>query len=266
MDYRQLNQLQQKKMDNVLDPDYVMEWEDSKFMDILMGNLPEIRHMREEKNAASEISALEKLFASYNAFTTDKESFLNDVRALITSICAKEKYWFGINEYEVEECMRRHEFCLISGEGGIGKSFFIRKFEDELESAKIQHLCIYGKFEKDTSRLDIQNIIDNSSQGFVFVVDAINEMSEKGQHELLSILSKLKKYPTIRIVTTYRSNSLSQDILEKYTELSKSEYTFPGVSFESALDLLLKLPVPDSQRYEDILYSNNAFVKSVQPA
>ena len=30
MDYRQLNQLQQKKMDNVLDPDYVMEWEDSK--------------------------------------------------------------------------------------------------------------------------------------------------------------------------------------------------------------------------------------------
>lgn len=153
MDYRQLNQLQRKKMDNVLDPDYVMEWEDSKFMDILMGNLPEIRHMREEKNAASEISALEKLFASYNAFTTDKESFLNDVRALITSICAKEKYWFGINEYEVEECMRRHEFCLISGEGGIGKSFFIRKFEDELESAKIQHLCIYGKFEKDTSRI-----------------------------------------------------------------------------------------------------------------
>ena len=260
MDYRQLNQLQRKKMDNVLDPHYVMEWEDSKFMDILMGNLPEIRHMREEKNAASEISALEKLFASYNAFTTDKESFLNDVRALITSICAKEKYWFGINEYEVEECMRRHEFCLISGEGGIGKSFFIRKFEDELESAKIQHLCIYGKFEKDTSRLDIQNIIDNSSQGFVFVVDAINEMSEKGQHELLSILSKLKKYPTIRIVATYRSNSLSQDILEKYTELSKSEYTFPGVSFESALDLLLTLPVPDSQRYEDILYSNNALL------
>ena len=125
---------------------------------------------------------------------------------------------------------------------------------------KSQHLCIYGKFEKDTSRLDIQNIIDNSSQGFVFVVDAINEMSEKGQHELLSILSKLKKYPTIRIVTTYRSNSLSQDILEKYTELSKSEYTFPGVSFESALDLLLKLPVPDSQRYEDILYSNNALL------
>lgn len=112
MDYRQLNESQRKQMDSILDPHYVMEWEDSQFMDILMGSLPEIRHMREEKNAAIEISALEKLFASYNTFTTDKKSFLNDVHTLITSICAKEKNWFGINEYEVEECIRCHEDSL----------------------------------------------------------------------------------------------------------------------------------------------------------
>lgn len=266
MDYRELNKLQRNQMDRILNHDYIMEWEDPGFMNTLMGRLPDIEYTGREKYAIQEIAELRKLLVSYNAFTVDKEAFLQDVRKLLSVICAKEKYWFGINEYEVEECMNRHEFCLISGEGGIGKSFFIRKFEGELELAKINHLCIYGKFEKDTSRIDIQNIIDNSSQGFVFIVDAINEMSEKGQKELLLALFELKKHPAIRIVITYRSNSLNQDILKSYQELTKSEYAFPGVSFESALDILLKLPVPDSQRYEDILYSNNALLLNMLKA
>lgn len=152
---------------------------------------------------------------------------------------------------------------MISGEGGIGKSFFIKCFEEKLEKNCIEHLCLYGKFEKDTSRIDINEIINASEKGFVFICDAINEMSEAGQQSLLNILKQLKNNPRIRIVITYRTNSMDEMILQQYQELSEYEYKFPGVSFESALDEILKLSVPDVYLYEDILYSNNALLLSM---
>lgn len=51
---------------------------------------------------------------------------------------------------------------------------------------------------------------------FVFIVDAINEMSEEGQHKLLSILEELKEYHRIRTVISYRTNSMDNNILKKY--------------------------------------------------
>ena len=48
---------------------------------------------------------------------------------------------------------------MISGEGGIGKSYFIKCFEEQLEQKNIEHLCIYGKFEKDTNNIDVEEII-----------------------------------------------------------------------------------------------------------
>ena len=136
-------------------------------------------------------------------------------------------------------------FCLISGEGGIGKSYFIKNFEEQLDRKKIEHLCIYGKFEKDTSRIDVEEMINASENGFVFICDAINEMSEAGQWNLLTILKKIKKSPKIQIVISYRTNSMDERILKKYQELAEYEYKFPGVSFESALNEVLKLSVPD---------------------
>ena len=50
--------------------------------------------------------------------------------------------------------------------------------QKQLEKNCIEHLCLYGKFEKDTSRIDINEIINASEKGFVFICDAINEMSD----------------------------------------------------------------------------------------
>ncbi|MGF0031647.1 hypothetical protein ACQRBN_01605 [Bariatricus sp. SGI.154] len=58
-------------------------------------------------------------------------------------------------------------------------------------------MCIYGKFEKDTNNIDVEEIIKASDAGFVFIVDAINEMSEEGQYNLLGVLTELKKYPIV---------------------------------------------------------------------
>lgn len=56
---------------------------------------------------------------------------------------------------------------------------------------------------------------------------------------------------------------MSDEIIKNYQEISEYEYRFPGVSFESALDKLVKLSVPNVYMYEDILYSNNALLLGI---
>jgi len=263
VDYRVLNKNQKDRMKAISNHAYIMEWEDSEFMDFLMGELPKVRRYRIDSEIKDEILSLEKLLSTYDAFISEKSAFLYEIEKKISAIKNLKESWYGLSLYEIETVMKLHRFCLISGEGGVGKSYFIKCFEEQLEQKDIAHLCIYGKFEKNTNNIDIEEIIKASNAGFVFIVDAINEMSEEGQLNLLSVLAQLKKYPRIRIVISYRTNSMDIGILKKLQEISEYEYKFPGVSFESALSEILKIPVPDVYMYEDILYSNNALLLSM---
>lgn len=260
MNYRELNKIQKNRMKQISVNSYTMKWENPKFMNYLIGDIPKIKKSQKDNDITDELTKLENIMSTYNSFLPNKANFLDKVERVIAQIQKKNSSWYGVNIYEIKTCLKMHSFCLISGEGGIGKSYFIKCFEEKLEQKNIEHLCIYGKFEKDTNRIDIKEIIDASENGFVFICDAINEMSETGQKSLLNILKKLKKNPRIRIVLSYRINSMDETILKEYQELSEYEYKFPGVSFESALGEILKLPVPDVYLYEDILYSNNALL------
>lgn len=263
MHYIELNKIQKVKMKNICAHSYTMEWENPEFMDCLMGELPQINRFQKDNEIAGEIAKLEKLLSTYNSFLSNKTRFLNEIESIIVDIQNKKESWYGLNLYEMEICLKMHSFCLISGEGGIGKSYFIKCFEEQLEQNNIEHLCVYGKFEKDTSKIDVEEIVKASDKGFVFICDAINEMSAEGQQSLLEILESFKKNPRIRIIISYRTNSMDEMIIKKYQELSEYEYKFPGVSFESALDEILKQSVPDVYLYEDILYSNNALLLSM---
>ena len=263
MHYKELNKIQKARMKQISAHSYTMEWENPEFMDCLMGYIPKIRSSRADKNITGELKKLEKILSTYDSFLSDKASFLNEAKNIIELIQKKKDSWYGLDIYEIERYLKIHDFCLIAGEGGIGKSYFIKCFEEKLAQKHIEHLCIYGKFEKDTSRIDIREILNNSENGFVFICDAINEMSEEGQQNLLNILKELKKNSRIRIILSYRMNSMDEMILKKYQELAEYEYKFPGVSFESALGEILKLSVPDVYLYEDILYSNNALLLSM---
>lgn len=260
MHYKDLNDIQKDRMKRISVNEYIMEWENPEFMGCLMGGLPKLRGVQEEQNIINEVAKLERVLSMYNSFLSNKVNFLAEVNNIITQILEKKNSWYGLNIYEIEKCLKIHEFCLISGEGGVGKSYFIKCFEEQLEERNIEHLCLYGKFEKDISRIDIDEINKASEKGFVFVYDAINEMSEEGQQSLLEVLKELKKNSRIRIVISYRTNSMDEMIIKRYQELSEYEYKFPGVSFESALGEILKLSVPDVYLYEDILYSNNALL------
>ena len=263
MNYKELNKNQKDRMKQICTHPYAMKWENPEFMVYLLGELPTIRKTQYDKGITNELNKLENVMSTYDPFITKKESFFKKIENIIELIHKKNDYWYGINIYDLDRYLKIHKFCLIAGEGGIGKSYFVKCFEEQLEQKNIKHLCIYGKFEKDTSRIDINGIINASENGFVFVCDAINEMSEAGQQSLLNILKQLKNNPRIRIVITYRTNSIDEMILQQYQELSEYEYKFPGVSFESALDEILKLSVPDVYLYEDILYSNNALLLSM---
>lgn len=260
MDYRSLNEIQRKRMVQISNNDFEMEWENPDFFDTLVGKIPTIRHYQNEDDIRKELVSLEQLYSQFDFFKVDRIGFIKKIKNIVSDIQVKKENWYGLNPYDLEECIQQQEFCLISGEGGIGKSYFIKCLEEEFERKKIPHLCIYGKFEKDTHNIDIDEIIREAQTGFIFIVDAINEMSNKGQEELLSILNSIIQTINCRIIVTYRTNAIDNDILEKYKSLAKTQYSYPGVSFESALSELLKISVPDVYKYEDILYSNNALL------
>lgn len=260
MKYAVLNLEQRKKIKEHTDNKYTIEWVDPCFMDYLLGNLPRIRPYLNSDGIESEISALEESLRSYDCFFSDKNDFLKKIKKEMDEIRLKNSNWKGLTFNDIENCVKLHKFCLISGYGGIGKSFFIKCFEEELTKKNIEHLCIYGKFKTKVCDIDIEEILKASDRGFVFIVDAINEMDECVQTCLLDILRQLKTAPQIRIVITYRTNSMDEKLLNEYKNIAEKEYEFLGVSFETVLTELVKTGIPDVYRYEDILYSNNPLI------
>lgn len=255
MKYQELNAAQRRHMKSQCSSDMHFDWEERDVLEIFLGALPQLRHSRENDKSKSLIWELEKLYHTYNAFTTDTGTFMRALREKTADIRKVQPDWYGVDLYSVEQHMKMHRFCLISGEGGIGKSYFVMELEESLAQRNIPHLCIYGKALKDIDKIDFDEIA--TEQQFVFVVDALNEMSLHGQQALLEQLKQLKSNRGFRIIVTYRTYRLSQEILEQYRAVAEFEYEFPGISFESALDCLIRQEIPNVHMYEDILYSNN---------
>lgn len=159
MDCKSLNKIQRDKMNAITKNVFEMEWENPEFMDILMGELPKVRHSQGDDDILAEINQLKKELLSYDAFSSNKEEFISKISNCIDTIHTKKEYWFGLSLHKVKECVHQHEFCMISGEGGIGKSYFIKCFEERLENKNIPHLCIYGKFEKDISNINAARVV-----------------------------------------------------------------------------------------------------------
>lgn len=240
------------------------EWEDSKLIDYLVGDLPKIRDCYDrDKKIEAELKELQNIYSSYDCFKTNKEKFIQEIKEIITQINTKVNNWYGLDINNVEYYIQLQQSCLLFGEGGIGKSYFIFKLEEALSNKKLKHLCIYGKYQKDLSTIDFSEIIKISFQEqFVFIIDAVNELPEDEQNNLLYILRNLKRKSKIRIILTYRAYSLDSDYLKKLRALIDEDYKFPGISFEAALEVLSRYPLRDVNAYTDILFSNNALLIS----
>ena len=255
MNYKELNLTHQRYINSQGHSDIHFDWHDQHILDIFLGMLPSFRRTKEDDKIRHLVWDLEKYYRSYNMFNTEPAAFLESLRDRIAEILKLQPDWYGLDLYAVEQYLKMHRFCLISGEGGIGKSFFVMELEAALSKRNIPHLCIYGKREKGIHRIDFNEIA--AEEHFVFVVDALNEMAPEGQLDLLEQVKLLKAHRGCRIIITYRSLKVPLEILDQYRALAEYEYEFQGVSFESALDCLTRLEVPNVHMYEDILYSNN---------
>lgn len=266
MNYIDLNLTHKEKMFSICQNTAHFEWEDTRFINLLKGELPEIRNSSNNSDVSSLYHKLYKKYTEYNFLNTNTDEFINEIKNIVAEIRAIEPYWSGVNIPYVADTINLHKSCLISGEGGIGKSYFIMCLEDELEKKGIKHLCMYGKFCEDVSDIDFNQIkMLGQNEEFVFAFDAINEVSKESQHYIVSELEKLKSVPGVRIIATYRSYTMDTDIIGLYKSLFSYHYTFPGVSFESVIEWLQKTPVIDINEYADVLYSNNPFLLSKLP-
>ena len=109
------------------------EWEDLNILNYLSGELPPIRDYYDEHNIIQkELNELRKLYSSYNCYSTDRKQFIASLNTIIAEINAKVNNWFGLSIETVEYYINLQQGCLLSGAGGIGKSYFIYKLEEEL--------------------------------------------------------------------------------------------------------------------------------------
>ena len=258
MGNKELNKIHRDKMKGTCSESVQFDWQDDKFMDILLGNLPVIHKEGLHGKAQDKYFQLEKTYQTYNYFSTDKEKFFSEIKELVNDIKLDVPYWYGLNLASVKDILNMHKCCLISGEGGIGKSYFINCFEQELEKRDIKHLCLYGKFLKDIHDIDFDEIKEaGKTDEFIFAFDAINEIPDDSQLALLNKAKEILKTPGVRVVLTYRTHAIDSSILNQFHEIAGSQYEFPGVSFESVIEWLHTIPIIDISEYIDVLYSNN---------
>ena len=79
MDYKELNQNQKKRMEQVSKKAFSMRWENPEFMEYLSGKLPKVKIYQNDRSIEYELRDLDSYLGTYNAFFTDKDSFLNEI-------------------------------------------------------------------------------------------------------------------------------------------------------------------------------------------
>lgn len=266
MNYIELNKEQKLSMRGICQNTEEFDWEDQHILNVLAGDLSKLRMHSENREVQVLMHEIEKLYETYSFFNTDKDLFISNIDLLVEKIRAIDPFWMGIYVSSIKEEMDLQKACLIYGEGGIGKSYFIKCLEDELDRRRTKHLCVYGKFLKNLDIIDFESIEKiGTTEEFVFAFDAINEISREWQIELAQKIERLKEIKGVRIIVTYRLNDISQEILSEYEKIIKGKYKFPGVSFESVLEWLQKEPITDINEYVDLLYLNNPFLLSKLP-
>lgn len=263
--FEEINLRHNEKMKNSLQNiKEQFDWENDNLTEYFAGNLPVIRPTSEDKDSINiKLFELNSIYNSYNYFTTDRTSFIKEIETKLNEIHEINQHWYGLSLDTVKYYTDLHHACILTGEGGIGKSYFIYQLEKEISKNKIRHLCFYGKYQETKMDIDFEEILSFSeTNSFIFILDAFNELSEENKNIILSNLPDLLKNRNIRVIITYRTYALSKEYSQKLSELISTKLSFPGISFESAIDVISKYPIKDVYKYSDILFSNNALLIS----
>lgn len=263
MEYKKLNDKNKKYMIDGINNDLNFEWEDSHLLDQIIRKIDNIypyssdpQDFIDDKYYLNEINKLFKLLFDRKL---DKVDFLDKLEKLFNEMRSKfptlsYQYRYNINMYK--EIISKSNGLIIKGCGGIGKSYFIYKLEETLSENKIDHLCVYGKYN-DYIPETIYDEIKNKKKDFYFIIDALNEFNESEQQKILNHLKSIQKNNNINIIITYRTSSLKSNIVEQLNENLKNEHDFKGVDFESSILKLIETYGVETVRLIDVIESNN---------
>lgn len=259
MKYIELNENQKKQISNSINTDYSFAWEDKDLIDKLSADFPEIKRSKYDDSIKDDLKRLNLAYSEYDRFNTDKDDYVDRLKRIIEDIRDKESRWYGLNIYDVEEIIDMQDICIINGEDGSGKTYFIYKLEEEFSRKGIKHLFLYGNLIRDKiDKIPYDEISSiSTNERFVLAIDALNEIEENNAVILLNKLLSIKDKKGLQLIVTFRNYNLSPTVCATLNKLSGFNYEFQGISYDSALNSLAMSGITDVYKYEDVLLSNN---------
>lgn len=263
MEYKILNEKNKSLMRNEMNNDLNFKWEDDYLLDDIIRKYKTMYHYdtdpEEYRNDDTYLNKINNLFNSLFKRKIKKEKFLNELKIIFSEILNKfpslgYQYRYDIKKYE--DIIKISNRLIISGSGGIGKSYFIYKLEEKMSEYNIPHICIYGKFNDNIPQLVFNEVL-SIKHDFYFVIDALNEFEKNEQLSIIKELKRLSINKNINIIVTYRTASLEKNIIEELEDLLINRHEFRGVEFESSLLKMIETYGMDSVKFLDIIESNN---------
>ena len=105
------------------------EWEDNEIFNILLGDLPTFSSHSNNIDIREKEIQLLKIYNSYEFPLKNSEMFLSEIDNWVKEIQKTEPYRNTYLVENISKAIKIHKFCLINGEGGIGKSYFIKMLD-----------------------------------------------------------------------------------------------------------------------------------------
>ena len=263
MNIEELNELNKTHMIAEMKSDLEFEWYDKEIMDIIMKQFGEIylysSDPKEFVNNRKYINRINEYIRSFNKKEIFENLFLNKMEQILKEVLEefselKYRYEYNIDHYKKDVEMANR--LLIDGDGGIGKSCFLFKLEENLSKSLIPHLCIYCKYTKIIPEEVIESIYKTDEE-FYLIIDAFNELEKEEQQSIITIIEKLLPIKNVNIIISYRTNNLEETARKKLENLLKNTYTFRGVKYESSLIKIIEAYGVEVTKFMDILETNN---------
>lgn len=251
------------KMKSEIRTDLNFKWQDNNLMQILLKKFKNVYHYQNDPERFLKkkdcLDELNKIINKFNKKDISEDVFKRNLEKELKNIIEEFPEVSFRNEYNYDDYIYKLALAnrlLIYGDGGIGKSYFIYKLEEELEKTNIKHLCLYGKYTKEIPQ-EIMECILNVKEEFYFIFDAINELDDKQINDIIIFLKKILDKENINIIITYRTHNLPEMIESEIKKIIINDYQFRGVDYEQSLMKLIETYGIEITKYIGILETNN---------
>lgn len=243
--------------------DLDFKWEDKGIMDILLKRFDDIHPYANDPQEFIDhqeyLKEINENIRKMNRREINEDIFIANMEKEFKLILKRFEVLKYYNKYDIEYYKKNLSMAnrlLIDGDGGIGKSYFLFKLEEQLERLSIGHLCIYCKYTKGIEK-KIEKEIQAMDDEFYLIIDAFNELEQNEQKDMLDIIQKIATKNNINIIVSYRTKNLDLDIEKRLKGILKNIYTFRGVEYESSLTKIIETYGVEATKYIDIIETNN---------